>query len=381
MSQRSMADPHSNQRFALEESLSAHDRLLIEKTEEAIRDGLQLEEWCREQLPQSHLFELDLGKEYRLGNRAEGFFDALEINGKRTTVMGCRQEVEFGKFQGFKGPDQFSEFVLGEFLKRAGKSYRSVWFGPRVFFPRRRKKAQSAYQRKRSGVQGKPASHGFTFEQNLCRTAAGKYARFVKQPPTDSPVLMDWRHLGTEYDWVALTVNINDFVMDFGPVSARFKEAAYVVAHPGFTRVQENPSREYIYEVSVGYAFVNYAPIHNLFGFGPGKFGTAVKLFSFFLTPQEEVRVRLIFAAAPRCQKVLDFGKFCPDPVYGGAKLFHHLSFGRWNPDPFHDRLDTKMLTQHCRVHQALMEGVEKVWREWLGDKASADANQTASGS
>jgi hypothetical protein len=24
------------------------------------------------------------------------------------------------------------------------------------------------------------------------------------------------------------------------------------------------------------------------------------------------------------------------------------------------------------------MEGVEKVWREWLGDKASADANQTA---
>jgi hypothetical protein len=164
--------------------------------------------------------------------------------------------------------------------------------------------------------------------------------------------------------------------MDFGPIRKRLREAACVAVHPSFVHIQENPSPEYAFEVSIGYPFVAHAPIPNYFGFGPGKFGVAVKLFSFLLTASKELRVRMVFAAAPRCQKVFDFGKRWPDPVYGGADLARRLTLGLWNPERLHDRLDAQMLAQHCRVHQALMDGVEKVWSGWLEAKPAAMATE-----
>ena len=64
-------------------------------------------------------------------------------------------------------------------------------------------------------------------------------------------------------------------------------------------------------------------------------------------------------------QFTVSFGKRIPDPVYGGAGLISRLSLGLWKADPLHNRLDTQMLTQHCRVHQALMEGLQPIWSEW----------------
>src|SRR5262249_24329709 len=124
---------------------------------------------------------------------------------------------------------------------------------------------------------------------------------------------IDWRQLGKEYDWVLLTVQIYDFVMNFGPFTARLKEAACVSPHRDFVHIVERPAPGYALEVSVGYPFIAYAPIPNFFGFGPGKFGIANKLFSFLVTDQKELRVIMNFAAAPRCRKVFDFGKNIPD--------------------------------------------------------------------
>src|SRR5205807_6127831 len=64
------------------DSFSAQERFLIEKTEEAIHDGRQLEEWIRAR-DRNHalrLFPLDLKKTYRVPNRAEGFLDTLVVN-------------------------------------------------------------------------------------------------------------------------------------------------------------------------------------------------------------------------------------------------------------------------------------------------------------
>src|SRR5262249_12817252 len=149
--------------------------------------------------------------------------------------------------------------------------------------------------------------------------------------------------LGQHYEWVMLTVYIHDFVMTIGPFQRRLKEAACVVAHPDFVHIVENPSKEYVLEVSIGYPFVKFAPIPNIFGFGPGNFGVAVKLFSFYLTPDNQVHVRLFFAATPRCQKVFDFGKMVPDPMYGGAAMLQLMTLGLWNSEEFHNRLDTEM--------------------------------------
>ena len=311
---------------------------MIERTEEAIRDGLQLQQWCRNELTRLSHFPLDLKKTFRLPNHAKGFFGSLEIEGRGTSVMGCMQEVDFGPVGSADPAGDLREFVMGHFLKRANWLYDDGYPG------------------------------GFTLEQNLYKTPAGHYGRHTGEACAGAP---DWRDLGARFEWVLMTVQIHDFVMDFGPFRKRFREAACVAAHPGFIQVLENPSDDYALEVSIGYPFVRHAPIQNFFGFGPGKFGAAIKLYSFLLAKTGHLKVRMIFAAAPRCQKVFDFGKRWPDPFYGGAQLLKTLTFGKWNPEPFHDRLDAHMLAQHSRVHQALMDGTEKVWSAWLRDRAS----------
>lgn len=328
--------PYASQPSALE-SFSAQDLFMIERTEEAIQDGGQLARWCRRQDSELALCPLEL-KNSRLPNRAYVFFDSLEINGKCMSVMGCRQEIEFSRIAGTKAPALLREFVLGEFLKRAHWTYED----------------------------GSPG--GFTIEQSLYKTVGGEYGRL---PVESRKGCIDWRQLNTQLAWVLLTIEIHDFVVNFGPFRKKLREALCAVAHSDFVRVVENPSEEYTLEVSIGYPVVRFAPTPNIFGFGPGKFNIAVKLFSFFLTPKNEIHVRMVFAAADRCQKVLDFGKHWPDPVYGGASLLHYLTLGRWNPEAFHNLVDGGMLAQHCRVHQALMEGVEKIWNDWVSERAA----------
>jgi len=307
---------------------------MIQKTEEAIRDGSQLERWWREREGDLALFPLDLKKQYRLPNKAAGFFSSLSINGSSRTVMGCRQVVEFGRIPGAKASERLRDFVLGEFMQRAHWTHEDGTLG------------------------------GFTFEKSLYKTAAGQYGQFPAEQ-RDGP--LDWRDLGRQYAWVLHTVHIHDFVATMGPFKKRIREAAYVVPHPDFIHVVENPSPDYLLEVSIGYPFVDVPPFPNIFGFGPGKFGVAVKLFSFLLTPKNEIRVRMVFAAAPRAQKVLDFGKYLPDPVYGGAEVLRYLTLGLVKPEAIHDRMDAQMLALHCQVHQTLMDGLEKVWNAWTG--------------
>lgn len=316
------------------EALAPEDRLLAAKAEQAIRDGAQLERWLRlrHRAGALKLFPLSLGRSYRLPNRAEAFFDALEIGGTPTPVMGSVQTVEFGPVERPAAAERVREFVFAQFLNRAHWTY----------------------------ADGAPG--GFTIEQGLFKTVGGEYGRFTSERARGC---VDWRTMGTEYAWVVLTVNIHDFVMEVGRFKMRLREAACVAPSPEFVHVEEDPTPEYALEVAIGYPFLAVAPIPNVFGFGPGKFGTAVKLYSFLLTRDRRLRARLIFASAPRCQKVFDFGGRWPDPVYGGARLLSRLTLGRWNAEPFHDRLDAGMLAQHCRVHQALMDGVHAAWKEW----------------
>jgi hypothetical protein len=325
--------------YAIPQSFSAQERFLVEKTEEAIRDGVELERWCRDPARQLKEVLLDLKKTYLLPNKAYGYLSEVKMNGKMESVMGVRQLVDFSKISGANPEQQLRDFVLGEFLPRAH------WVYP-------------------DGYPG-----GFTIEQSLYRDMKGEYGRF---PEAEREGCIDWRALGTKYAWSLLTVYIHDFNMQFGPYLKRFKEAAAVVMHSDFVHVVENPKKGCKLEVTVGYPFVEFAPIPNNYGFGPGKFGSAVKLYSFFLTDTNEVKVVMDFAAAPRCSKVFDFGKNIPDPVYGGARVLGMFSLGMWNPQAFHDKLDLGMVSQHARVHQALMEGSAKIWDSWAGGAAAS---------
>jgi hypothetical protein len=312
-------------------ALTDHERFLSERTEEAIRDGVQLRDWCLKP-GNLKLFPLDLEKEYRLPNQAHGFFGGTTIRGLPTSIMGCQQDVEFGRIDKGDAPELLKEFVLARFLPTAH------WKNP-------------------DGNLG-----GFTLDQTLYKTSDGVVGRF---PPEQVRGCVDWRRLQADLQWVFSTVQIHDFVMHFGPFLT-IKEAAAVAPHASFMTIAENPTAEYTLEVTIGYPFVRFAPEPNFFGFGPGKFGTAVKLFTFYLTPSNDVKVRMLFAAAPRCQKVFDFGEMWPDPIYGTAALLRLFTFGIFNDEFVHTKMDTNMLAQHARVHQALMDGSAEVFREWL---------------
>ena len=55
------------------------------------------------------------------------------------------------------------------------------------------------------------------------KTQAGVYGQFSGDSRKGC---LDWREFGRQYAWVLLTVRIYDFVMAFGPITKRLKEAA-----------------------------------------------------------------------------------------------------------------------------------------------------------
>ena len=263
-------------------ALTNHDRFLIQKCEDAIRDGITLEQWCKSGGGARQEFALSPGV-FKLKNRAEGYFGNIMPNGEGRTVMGCRQYIDFARCDHPRAAELLQEFVLGQFLTLAH------W----------------------KNEDGHPGGFGIT--HSLYKTVDGEYGQ---TPKTEQAGAMDWRDMGTKYRWMMLTVLINDFSLKMGPMKQYLNEAACVVPLPEFMHVVKNPTPEYVLEVSIGYPFIDYAPIPNFFGYGPGKFGIAVKLYSFFLTADGQIKVVMEFASAPRAEKV-----FATPGGYGAATM------------------------------------------------------------
>jgi hypothetical protein len=306
---------------------------LAELADEAVRDGQVLFNWLQNAKVDAIAFPLNLKKSYQLKNTATGYFGELEIGGKPTTVMGARQKIDFGEMPGITKQDLL-DFMFAEFLPRANWTY--------------------------------PDSNpgGFTITQSLYKKIDGTVGIFDEKLRKGC---IDWRLLGKEYEWVLLTVDLHDFVMDIGPFKKRLKEAACVTPNAKFSYVKDTPTGV---EIMIGYPFVRIAPVKHFFGFGPGKFGVAIKLFTMKLDGTK-VSGSMDFAAAPRAQKVFDFGGL-PDPIYGTASFLEKITFGLFKSQKIRQKMDTQMLGQHCRVHQALMEGIAPIWRKWQADRHPA---------
>ena len=312
---------------------SAFERSLVAKTDVALADGIQLERWTRNPNRTIELHRLNLNRHYDLSNKAFGYLADVTISGRTLTAIGALQHVEFGKITGPNPEDRLKEYVLRHFLNS------SRWVYP-------------------DGDAG-----GFSFKQMLYCTADGKCGRYADDQLSE---VQDWNLIGPVYRWSLFTCYLHDFVLMLGPVKKVLKEAVAVVQHPDFVHIVENPRPGYKLEVAIGYPFIDFAPIPNFFGFGPGKFDWAVKTFSFLLRDNNDVRCDMDFVAGARPKKVLDFGALIPDPLYGTAELLHWLSLGMINSKWAHDMGDLEMATQHSRVHQALMEGSAKVFRAWI---------------
>jgi hypothetical protein len=327
-----MTDPKPVQ-SSIPNGFSTFERSLVEKTEVALFDGLQLERWSRDPNRKIELHRLDLNRHYDLPNKAFGYLADVSISGRTLTALGALQQVEFGRIPGPNPEQRLKEYVLRHFLNSSRWVY----------------------------SDGDPG--GFTFKQMLYCAADGKCGRY---PDDKLNEVHDWNLIGPVYKWSLFTCYLHDFVVMLGPFKKVLKEAVAVVQHPDFVHIVENPRPGYKLEVAIGYPFIDFAPIPNYFGFGPGKFDWAVKTFSFLLRNNNEVRCDMDFVAGARPKKVFDFGKLIPDPFYGTADALHLFSFGIIDSKYFHDMGDLQMATQHSRVHQALMEGSAKVFRAWI---------------
>lgn len=327
----------ADRRPVVPEDFSPLERRLVEKTEQALLDGFELERWCRDPGRRVEERRLDLNRSYDLPNKAFAYFSEVSIRGRCLPVIGVRQEVEFGRATDPDPAAQLKRFVLQEFLPL------SHWTRP-------------------DGLPG-----GFTYEQLFYCTCDGRLGRY---PQVERTSVQDWTLVGPRYRWSVFTVFLHDFVVRMGPISKQMQEAATLVQHPDFVHVVEKPAPGEQLEVAVGYPFLDHAPIPNHFAFGPGKFDWAVKLFSFRLRDDGTVRCDMDFAAGARPRRVFDFGKRAPCPLYGTVDALQKLSFGLYKAQGFHDWMDAAMMAQHARVHQALMEGSAKVFAS--GATASA---------
>ena len=314
-------------------TFSAQERFLVDKSELAIVKGLQLERWMRDPNRKIQQHELALNRPYKRPNRAWGYFADVTINGQTLPALGVRQEVEFGRITGPHPEERLKAYVLGRFLNT------SSWMYP----------------------DGNPG--GFTIQQMLY---CGEDGTCGVYPDDQLTVARDWRDIGSKYCWSLLTIFLHDFVIYIGPMKQFLKEAVAVVQHADFVHVVPDPRPGYKLEVAIGYPFIDYAPVPNYFGFGPGKFDWAVKTFSFLLRDNNEVRCDMDFVAGARPKKVLDFGDMIPDPIYGTADALQTFSFGLIDSKWVRDMGDLEMATQHSRVHQALLEGSAKIFRAWI---------------
>lgn len=241
--------------------------------------------------------------------------------------------MEFGKATGPNPEEQLKKYVLSAFLPTSHWTY----------------------------ADGRPG--GFTYKQMLYCDGDGRLNRY---PEDQLAKPQDWTLIGTKYRWSLFTAFLHDFVVKVGPVTKHLKEAVSLVQHPDFVHLVKNPKKGYKLEVAFGYPFLDFAPIPNIFGFGPEKFNWAVKLFSFLHGDNNEVRCDMDFAAGARPRKVFDFGKGIPCPLYGTSDALQKITFGLYNSQNFHDWMDGAFVTQHARVHQALMEGAAKIFAEWV---------------
>lgn len=320
---------------------------LAEGSERALRSGAQLLEWWKERGAAEGGKLFPLLPESRDATM-EGFFDQTEIDGKRTSVMGCLQTLRFSPQPAADLPEgSINDFIARNLFRI------SEWRHP----------------------NGLPGGFGYT---PLLYKSGGQYA------PYPQGKALHLGEVGPAYECLVLRVEIHDFLRCFPPLkrfadrlSSKIREAAYIVIEPGYMHGTFPLSSDVAVETDLGYSFIPLAVHPSFFGYGPGRFGTAIKLFRFAALKTGGLEVKLAFLSAPRSEKVLYIRGF--DPVYGLFHLFDLLTLGKMRiRERVHDKFDFIMLRQHGQVHQDFITGLRSEWEghRWTLHRAASVPSQ-----
>jgi hypothetical protein len=322
---------------------SEKQQLLAGLAERGLREARPVFDWLQKALDTNSLKLVELQRSQQAS--MEAFFDTIAVGGRSSTVMGCLQRIRFPwtKRESPAPTVDLKKWVQTRFMPEA------TWTHP-------------------DGLPG-----GFGYFPLLRRESSD--GRVVPCGPNETSSDLDLSLVGSEFDWVTLRVEIYDFVRcvpamrpHVRTLSRFIKEAAYITACRDFMQCRFPAKEIVVEECGLGYAFLPAVVHPNPFGYGPGRFGVALKLFRFAVLKNADVEVSMIFLSVPRSTAVLHLWGL--DPVYGTARLLDFFTFRRFGIlKGLQDKLDRQFMTQHGVVHQSAIEGLRRTWEEtrWSG--------------
>lgn len=329
---------------------SARLQAFADDAEAALSTGRQIVSWWRTKALEDALPLFPLKPAYPPYFEMQGFFDKILLLGdmKPTSIMGCLQRHRFKRR---RPPVAEATRHLESFIDRH--------FLAKCLTTR---------------ADGSPG--GFRYRPICFQEKDGRLSEPEGPHPLGSD-LASFRHGRRE--WGVFQVDILDFVRanpmlaSHDAMLSRFiRESAYIVIHEDLALAPTKAPKGVMAERRFGYAFLPRAVEHNLFGFGPGKFGAAIKQWRFLLFLNGEVEVQVAFLVTPRSQKVLDLAGF--DPIYALVHIADAFSLGAFGlRESGHAALDRVFLEHHGSVHAGVVMGLQEIWegQRWVPSFAS----------
>lgn len=309
-----------------------------EDAEQALKTGRQIVSWWRDKALLDELKTFPLRPAYLPYYEMQGFFDSIHFIGQMepTSIMGCLQRHRFKRR---RPPAEGATGHLESFIDE-------------LFLAR-------SYRVHPDGTPG-----GFRYRPICFKEKGGR----VVEPADPQALGANLASLRDGLEWAVLRVDILDFVrvnpslQPYNSTLSRFiRESAYIVVHEDLAQEISPAPKGVIGERRFGYAFLPREVESNFFGFGPGKFGAAIKQWRFLLHLNGDVEVQIAFLVSPRSQKVLDIGGF--DPVYASIGLADAFSLGAFGlREGAHAALDRVFLEHHGRVHADVVLGMAETW-------------------
>ena len=89
------------------------EKMLATRAAECIPGGIALCDWMRDHVYGAPGFAIPSFAGAKLANKVTGYFDEFTLNGKRQTIMVCRQDMEMTKLDRPDAADVLREYVNG----------------------------------------------------------------------------------------------------------------------------------------------------------------------------------------------------------------------------------------------------------------------------
>ena len=321
-------------------ALTEKDRFLIENAAIGYQKAKDLLAWWKAKENGGALQKFTLNPPDRPELHIEYFYDALDLEGKPVSAMGCFWKSRFPRKS---GPAAASGSTLQTFIQKQFMR-RCEWTNPDQL----------------------PGGFKFVPLQYKLRGRD----EYGVSPEGPAPGLDE---IGERYEWVIMEAVVHDFFrnvpgLHLGPglLKKMPKMSSYVLVHQDYYSSFHPPVAGTAAECCFGYSFLPTPVTKGIFGYGPGMFKAAVKQFRFILLDSGDIEIQMFFLVSTRSEKILNLGGF--DPVYFSVNLANILTLNLLNiRQRAHDKLDALQLEIHARVYQSLLNGMSAYWedRDW----------------